>query len=310
MRNAPLPHRLADIGRVGIDHDDPAIGRQPVQHGVGHITRMPIQRARRTMAEHHRRMGHSQGIQHGLFGHMRQIDQHPHPLHLAHHIATERGQPIMRGRVRGAIGPCGILEMGQRHIARAQRIHLPEHAERPIDRMPALHADQAGDTPCPPRRTHTGTVRTILEPVRVSRDEALRHVDLLQRRLHRLWPRQISRDIDRPELRPHMPLGEAGKVGLHGLMRAIGRVRGIGKIKARQHILAAIAQLLGHIIVAIPYRRLGQRSLGHRLGRWTGGGKAGLANHHQPRCGDKALAQGYVSHEGASVVSGANRPSG
>jgi hypothetical protein len=129
------------------------------------------------MAEDHRRSGDIERIVHRRLADMAEIDQHAQPLHLAHHV---------RRGVGGAVGPGGVLEMGQRHVARAERVHLPQHRQRAADRMAALHADQRGDPARLERLFSTGSGLAIGQLARVAGDQPFQHVDLLERRLDRL----------------------------------------------------------------------------------------------------------------------------
>ena len=62
-----------------------------------------------------------------------------------HHRASERRQPMMPGCSRCRIGPVVVKRMGQRHVARAEHIHLAQHRQRIVDLMTTLEADQGGD---------------------------------------------------------------------------------------------------------------------------------------------------------------------
>ena len=42
---------------------------------------------------------------HRLLGDVREVDQHPQPVHLAHDLDAERRQAAVLGRRRGRVGP-------------------------------------------------------------------------------------------------------------------------------------------------------------------------------------------------------------
>ena len=73
---------------------------------------------------------------------MRQVDQHPDPLHLADHLPAEIGQAADRHVIGGRIGPADVGVVGQGHVPDAERGQHPQHAERPGDRMTAFRAEQ------------------------------------------------------------------------------------------------------------------------------------------------------------------------
>jgi hypothetical protein len=163
--------------------------------------------------------------------------------------------------------------------------------------MAAFHADQRGDLAGLPRLFDVGAAGRQHEVIGVLRDEALDHVDLLHGGLHGLRLGQAGRDIDRPELRADMALLHAGEVGLHagrGARREEGGhaavrqrfVDGVVEVETGQHILAAVAELFGHVIVAVPdggfLQRGGDGLLGgERRSGEDGGGQRGGADREQ-----------------------------
>ena len=265
----PPAHRLADVGRIGIDHDDPAVRLDPREHRVGNVARSPVDHAGARMAEHDGCLRDIERIEHRRLADMGEIDQHPQPLHLADHVLAEIGQAIMRGIVGRAVGPGVVLEVRQRHVARAEGVHLPQHAEAAVDRMAALHAEQRGDPAGLHRLLHIRGGKGKLQPVRIASDQPLHHVDLLDRRHGSLRFGKVRRDIDRPELGPDPALSQPRQVGMHraGAALAVGFVRGVVEIEPGDHVVAARAQLLGNIVVPVPHRRRLERRGGDFLGR-------------------------------------------
>ena len=74
-----------------------------------------------------------------------QVDEHADPLHLPDDLAAEVGEPA-GGRLVGArVGPADVRVVGERQVAHAERVQHPQHAERGVDRVPALGAHQRGD---------------------------------------------------------------------------------------------------------------------------------------------------------------------
>ena len=200
----------------------------------------------------------------------------------------------MLGLVSGRVSPGVVLEMGERHVARAERIHLPQHAKAGTDRMAALHADQRGDLVRLPRRGDAGRINAELHIGRVARDQPLDNVDLLHRRLHRLRFAKVRRDVNRPQLRTELAFADALEVGHHRRLaaRRISGVAGIVEVKAFEDVLAPVTQLFGHVIVPIPHRCGGERSHGNLLGRTGGSGRGG--GDEQGGCGKQQGAHGVL----------------
>ena len=173
-------------------------------------------------------------------------------------------QPVVLGLVGRAVGPGSVGEVRQRHVARSQRIHLAQHRQAAADRLTAFHADQRGDL----ARTHCllnfGGAGGKAHVARIARDQALGDVDLLERRLHGLRPGQTGIDIDRPELRADMAPAQPREVGLHRPLPLAGSAVPVvsRKSKLGNHVVPAIAQLLGNVVVTIPHRRGLERGLG------------------------------------------------
>jgi len=233
---------------------------------------MVVDAARARVAEHHRRLRHGKRVLHRRLARVAQIDDHADAVHLAHHLFAERGQPVVRGRVGRAVAPRRVPAMGQRHVPRAEIIHVAQHRQARSDRMTALHAEHARDLARLHRLFELGRTGREHQVVRIALDEALHHVDLFQRLLHRLRLIAVRRDIDRPELRADMALAQPDQVGVH--RNAVGGrgVAGVVEIEAVDHIVGALAQRPGHVIMPVEDRRLLERGLGHCLGRGLRGG--------------------------------------
>ena len=198
---------------------------------------------------------------------MAEIDQHPQPVHLAHHIAAKIGQSAMDRGIGRCIRPGQVLEVGYRHIPRAKRIHLAQHRQRAADRMATFHSDQRGNPAVSLGRCDLGRTGGKAESIRIARDQPFHHVNLFQGCLHRLRFGQISADIDRPELRSDLAFAQAQQIGVHrhDVFGGIGGVGRIAEIEIRDHIFTPLAQLFGHIIMPVPHRRSLERSRGHRF---------------------------------------------
>ena len=85
--------------------------------------------------------------------------------------------------------------------------------------------------------------------------------------------RLIRIDIDRPELRPNLPLAQPRKVGVHPVVeftkRALRGMGGIVEIEILEQVPVARADLLGDVVVPVPHRGIlerGSRGFFRRLG--------------------------------------------
>ena len=256
---------------------------------------MAVHPARAGMAEDHRGLCHIQRIEHRVLAHMAEIHQHADTLHFAHHILAEIGQPAMLGLVRSAVRPFERLGMRQREIARAEVIHLAQHAQAAIDGTAALHPHQRGDLALLQGRFDIGGTGRQHHVIGIARHQTLEHVDLLQREHDSLGLRQVRIDIDRPELRPDLALAQTRQIGVHAHAAPIGRrgLAGIGKVELVDYIAIAAAQLLGHVIMAIPHRRGGER-----------GGCGFLRALRSQRCCQGSGAKGGDEQSGAETGHG------
>ena len=85
----PAAHLLADIAWQRHHHDDPAIGLEPVEHAVGHIAGMAIDRACAEWLNITGALATSNASSMVFLADVAEIDQHAEPLHLAHDVAAE-----------------------------------------------------------------------------------------------------------------------------------------------------------------------------------------------------------------------------
>ncbi len=164
-------------------------------------------------------------------------------------------RPPCSGGRRGRVGPVVVVPVGERHVARARPVHLPERGQRVVDRVPALDADERRDTAGPVDPHDVVGRRSHLERLGIARRHPLHEVDLLERRLHRLGARQLRRDVHRPELAAHAASLQARDVGVHGRDER----RGVGReVDLVEVVLHALRVLLGHVVVPVDERRFAQ----------------------------------------------------
>ena len=128
-------------------HHHAAVLRQPGENRVRHVARMVHQRARGRVREDDRRLGHVERIAHGPGRDVRQVHEHAQPVHLAHHLAPELRESAVPRAVERGVGPVERHVVGQRHVARAEGVVGAQRAERVLDGVPALHAEEGGQPP-------------------------------------------------------------------------------------------------------------------------------------------------------------------
>ena len=130
-----------------IDHHHAAVGGQQLEHVVGDVARVVVERARR--CEWEKITGASAGLRarpssSRAMTWLRSTSM-PMPVHLVDDRAAESVRPSIFGIVGRAVGPFGVLVVGQRHVARAEVVELAQRGEAAADLVPALDPDQRGD---------------------------------------------------------------------------------------------------------------------------------------------------------------------
>jgi hypothetical protein len=240
----PRAFRRQEAG-VEVDHHHPAVLRRQLQHVVGHVTRMRRQGVGRRVREDHRGLAHPQGVLHGIRRNVRQIDQHAQPVHLGDHPFAEFGHALVPGFVGGGVGPVQGFGVRQRQVADAELIVGPQHAERIVDGVPALDADQRGDLAAFANIQDVLDAISHLEIVRIGPDEAVDHVDLLQCLLDGgAGLARTHRDVGGPELRADAALAQPGNVGVQALLRP-------GDVNLLERQVGLHAVLPGQVVVAV-----------------------------------------------------------
>ena len=201
--------------------------------------------ARRRVREDDRRPRDADRVGHRVGRDMAEVDEHPQPVHLAHHLFAEGDKPAQRRRVGRRVGPGHVLAVRQRHVARAQRVHHAQRRQRRVDRVAALHADHRRDLAGLEGPLHVVCRRRQHERVGVLRDHAMDDVDLLEGRAHGLLALHRGRHVDRPELPADAAGTEARDVGHHRRLR----------LADVQHVQIAAGALLakrpGVVVVAV-----------------------------------------------------------
>ena len=174
--------------------------------------------------------GRVQRVVHGGDRDVRQVDEHAEALHLRHDLAAEVRQAAAVRLVGRGVGPADVVVVRQRHVADAKGVQRAEHAERAVDAVAALRAEQGGDLARLERRLHVVGGQRELEAARVGGDHPVHHVDLLEDRRHGRVAREAGRDVDRPELAADPALHQARDVGVRAV-DAPGQAR-LDRVKA------------------------------------------------------------------------------
>ncbi len=141
--------------------------------------------------------------------------------------------------------------MGQGHVAGAGPIEFAQQGQGIVDRITALHPDQAGD---PARRedgVHLVGGLGQTEGLGMGGDDPLGRVDLFERLLDRLARRQAGRHIDRPELTADAAGPQSCDVGvqLGGRRQILGQINGVDIVSI------LLSQRPWQVVVPVDQRR-------------------------------------------------------
>ena len=158
------------------------------------------QRAGRRMREDHRRLRDVERVAHDRRRDVREVHQHPEPVHLADDLAPEIREPAVLRAVERGVGPVERHVVRERHVPRAERVVVAQRAQRILDGVPAFQPEQRPDLPRRERRADVGRGRSRDQRLGILRDHPARDVDLFE--LHARIPRVavLARDVHRPEL--------------------------------------------------------------------------------------------------------------
>ena len=187
---------------------------------------------------------------------MREIHQHAQAVHLPDHLTPEFGETVVAGGVQRRVGPVEGHVVGQGHVAGAQIVVGPKRAERVLDGVAAFHAQQGGDAAALEAALDVVGGQGQRQAVGVARDHPASDVELLQLHLGIPAVLDLARDVDRPELGPHLALGQPGQVGVpFGWLPEVvgGHVAGS---------ILALADLPGQIVVPVDQGSGAQELLG------------------------------------------------
>src|SRR5581483_9234169 len=92
--------------------------------------------------------GNQRGAAHGkrivksLVGNMRDVDQHPNPIHLAHNVFAVICQTVVDRLVGGGIRPLVVIEVRESHVADTQVAVDADHADVIAEHVAAFDAHQ------------------------------------------------------------------------------------------------------------------------------------------------------------------------
>ncbi len=140
-------------------------------------------------------------------------------------MRPKSAEPVIFRIVGRAVGPFVVLEVGERHVARAELIELPQRGEAAADLVPALDADQRSDFAGLVDAHDVVRSSGEGEVVGIGFDQALDDVDLLDRLADRGVAGDFGRDVDRPELRPDAALVQPRHVGHQRVCALVGAAR-------------------------------------------------------------------------------------
>ena len=112
--------------RQELDHDGAAVLCDTPQHGVRHIARVVMHAAGRRMRRDYRRGRDVEHVVHRIDRNMRDIDQHPEPIHLLYDLATKFIEPAVLRFGHMRIGPVVRDVVRQRHVADAEAVEISQ----------------------------------------------------------------------------------------------------------------------------------------------------------------------------------------
>ena len=126
-------------------HDDAIVFLDALQHVVRDVARMARDGAGRGVTEHYWSVGRVQRDSHGVGMDVGQVHQHTKAIHLSHHLAAKLREAVDLRLVSAGVGPVHVLEMGQRHVPRAQPMKHSQSAQGVVDGVSALNANERAD---------------------------------------------------------------------------------------------------------------------------------------------------------------------
>ena len=204
-----------------------------------------------------------------------EVHQHAEPVHLPHHFAAELGEAAVPGAVERGVGPVEGDVVGQGHVPGAELVVGPERAERVLDGVAALHAEQRRDPAALEAALDVVGGERQRQPVGIARDHPPGDVELLQLHPGVAAVLHLAGDVDRPELgrRPVPAASRARSVCL-----GVGCAEVVGRHVAR--VALGAPDLPRQVVVAVDQRRGPEQRAG--VGeRGIGGLRGGGCGHRQ-----------------------------
>jgi hypothetical protein len=181
-------------------HAHAAVVGQAPKHVVRHVAGVVGDGPARRVAEDHRRLRAVEGVTHRGRRDVREVDEHADPVHLGDDLATEVAQPADRWLVGRRVGPRHVVVVGERHVADAEPVQRAQHAERLVDRMAALSAEQGRDPAVREGRASLFRGRGDSQLRRISLGEGVHELGLLDDRRDGGITAQPTRYVHGPEL--------------------------------------------------------------------------------------------------------------
>ncbi len=247
----PQPAVLGNEFGHETDHADATVGGQPAQYVVGNVAYVIDKFATRRMAHDHRCLGDVESRPHRVRADVGEVDEHPEPVHLPHHVAPECAQPAVDRVIGGGVRPGRVVVVGQREIANAQPVQGPQGRHRGADGVAPLGAQQGGDAPGGENLFHGAGRQRQAQLGREALDQLVDEVDLLQGLAHRVRVGQCRRDVDRPELCADPPLAQPDEVGLR-------RATAGGQVQRGEVVADGLPDGPGQVVVPIDQGSLGE----------------------------------------------------
>ena len=236
---------------------------------------------------------------------VREVDQHPQAVHLAHHLRAEAGEAAVLGLVGRGVGPVAVRRVGERHVARAGGVELAQDGERVLDGVAALHADQRGHLAGAMDAHDVVGGVGHLERVGVALGQPVDDVDLLEDGSRRARSGEIGGDVDRPELAAEVArlAGAPRSVCIGGSSAA-----GVAEVDAVEVVVDPRAVLPGDVVVAVDEGGRGEDFEDHLQPVRLVGGDAQARARRAERQSKESGAVATPPRRTARILTRARRP--
>ena len=132
------------LGEV-VDHDHAAVLGERPEHVVGHVAGVPVERPGGRVAEDDGHGRDREGVGERGVAHVREVDEHAEPVHLADELAARLVQPAPARGVGRGVGPGVRVRVRERDVADAPPGDRAQDVGVGLERVAALEPEEHGD---------------------------------------------------------------------------------------------------------------------------------------------------------------------